>query len=142
MKAELLSPSTLAFMGDAVYEQFVRERVCAVNRPSNSLHSLSVKLVNASAQAAAFKVVEPMLSEFEIDIFKRGRNMHVSNVPKNSSPSDYHAATGLEVLFGYLHLSGKSERACELFDVIWNYFSDTLNLEVLSNEKKDIIKNL
>ena len=142
MKAELFSPSTLAFMGDAVYEQLVREKLCAVNRPSNALHSLSIKMVNASAQAAAYKIIQPELSDFEVDIFKRGRNMHVSNVPKNSSPSEYHAATGLEVLFGYLHLSGNTERVKELFSVIWNSFSDTLNLEVLSCEKENSIKNL
>ena len=134
--AQMYSPSTLAFMGDSVYSLLVRERLCDVNRPSGILHSMSVKLVNAKAQAEAFKVIESNLSEDEVSAYKRGRNMHVSSVPKNSSVADYHSATGLEALFGYLHLSGNKNRANELFGIIWEHFSDTLDIEVVRCAKK------
>ena len=101
----LLSPSVLAFVGDAVYGLLVRTYLAEVNRPSGELHKLSVKLVNATAQAEAYKIIEPQLSEKEVMVFKRGRNFKTGNTPKNSSGGDYHTATGLETLFGFLYLS-------------------------------------
>lgn len=115
----LLSPSVLAFVGDAVYGLMVRTALAEVNRPSGELHKLSVRLVNATAQAEAFKVIEPNLSEKEISVFKRGRNFKTGNTPKNSSGGDYHTATGLETLFGFLYLSGDNERLQTLFNIIW-----------------------
>ncbi len=122
----LLSPSALAFVGDAVYGLYVRTYLAEVNRPSGELHKLSVKLVNATAQAQAFHLIEPLLSEKELSIFKRGRNFHTGNTPKNSTGGEYHLATGLETLFGFLYLSGQSDRAKELFAIIWNNTMDTL----------------
>jgi len=118
-KVKLLSPSVLAFVGDAVYGLYVRERLALVNRPSGELHRLSVKLVNATAQAKAFKIIEPHLSEDEMSLFKRGRNFHTGNTPKSSTGGEYHTATGLECLFGYLHLTKNTDRANELFELIW-----------------------
>lgn len=118
----LLSPSVLSFVGDAVYGLYVRTALSEVNRPSGELHRLSVKLVNASAQAKAFSLIENELSEKEISVFKRGRNFHTSNTPKHSTGREYHIATGLECLFGYLHLSGENKRASELFEKIWKSF--------------------
>ena len=115
----LLSPSVLAFVGDAVYGLMVRTALAEVNRPSGELHKLSVKLVNATAQAEAYKIIEPELSEKEVMVFKRGRNFKTGNTPKNSSGGDYHTATGLETLFGFLYLSGENERLKKLFDIIW-----------------------
>ncbi len=116
---EQLSPLTLAFIGDTVFDLFVRERlVCLANRPVNTLHSLAVTKVKASAQAEAAKKIAPSLSEKELSVFKRGRNAHTNHKAKNSSESDYHYATGLEALFGYLYLSGSLERLRELFDLI------------------------
>lgn len=115
-----LSAGTLAFVGDAVYGLMVRRRLAEINRPIGELHRLSVTYVNANAQAEAFKIIEPILTEEEMTQFKHGRNLHTNNVPKNSTQAQYHAATGIEALFGYLHLSGKNERLNELFDVIWN----------------------
>lgn len=122
----LLSPSVLAFVGDAVYGLYVRTYLAEVNRPSGELHSLSVKLVNATAQAKAFRLIEAELSEKELSVFKRGRNFHTGNTPKNSTGGEYHTATGLETLFGFLYLSGENVRAKELFDIIWNNLMDTL----------------
>ena len=116
--ANLLSPSVLAFVGDAVYTLYVRNMLAGVNRPSGELHRLSVELVNATAQAKAYKIIEPHLSENEVSVFKRGRNFHTGNTPKSSTKADYHTATGLEALFGFLYLSGNTERADELFKII------------------------
>lgn len=126
LKPELLSPSTLAFMGDSVYSLLVREKLCSVNRPSGVLHKMSVAIVRAPAQAEALKYILPELTEAEVDVYKRGRNAHVSSVPKNSSVGDYHTATGLEALFGYLYLSEQKERTIYLFNKIWEHFSDTI----------------
>ena len=115
----LLSPSVLAFVGDAVYGLLVRTRLAEVNRSSGDLHSLSVKYVSAVAQAEAFKKIEGVLLEKELMIFRRGRNFHTGNTPKSATAGEYHAATGLECLFGYLHLSGQNDRIQELFDLIW-----------------------
>ncbi|MBQ3057474.1 MAG: ribonuclease III [Clostridia bacterium] len=119
----LLSPSVLAFVGDAVYGLMVRTALAQINRPSGELHKLSVKIVNATAQAQAYKIIEPILSEKEISVFKRGRNFKTGNTPKNSSGGDYHTATGLETLFGFLYLSGEKDRLETLFNLIWEKFN-------------------
>ena len=115
---DLLSPSVLAFVGDAVYGLYVRTALAEINRPSGELHRLSVKAVNAAAQADAFSLIEPLLDEKEISVFKRGRNFHTSSSPKSATAGQYHTATGLECLFGWLYLSGRTSRADELFGVI------------------------
>lgn len=115
--ARALSPMTLAFVGDAVYGLLVRERLAEVNRPAGELHRLSVTYVKAASQAEAFKKILTQLTENEISVFKRGRNAHTS-VPKSASVADYHTATGVEALFGYLHLSGNHTRIRQLFKVI------------------------
>lgn len=116
----LSSPSTLAFVGDAYFGLLVRARLAEVERPVGELHSLSLKMVSATAQAAGFAAIEGMLNDGELSVFKRGRNMHTRHTPKSSSVAEYHAATGLECLFGYLYLSGESARAEQLFDAVWN----------------------
>ena len=115
----LLSPSVLAFVGDAVYGLYVRTALADTSRPSGELHKMSAQVVNAAAQARAFAVIEPMLTEKELAVFKRGRNFHTSSTPKNATNGDYHTATGLECLFGWLYLSGDKTRADELFAKIW-----------------------
>jgi len=115
----LLSPSVLCFVGDAVYGLYVKTALAEINRPSGELHKLSVKMVNATAQANAYKIIEPMLTEKEISVFKRGRNFHTNSSPKNSTKTEYHIATGLECLFGYLYLSNENDRAYQLFSIIW-----------------------
>lgn len=105
------SPHTLAYVGDAVYELMVRERlVCLANRPAGSLHNLSVQNVRAEAQSAAVERLLPVLTEAEMSIYKRGRNAHTA---RNST--EYHRATGLEALFGYLYLTDQIDRLRELF---------------------------
>ncbi len=121
-----LSAGTLAFVGDAVYGLLVRQRLAEINRPIGELHRLSVSFVNANSQAEAFKVIEPILNEKELSQYKHGRNLHTNNVPKQSTVAQYHSATGLEALFGYLHLSGQVERINELFDLIWQAATQNL----------------
>lgn len=114
------SPLTLAFLGDAVYEQLVREKiVLTANMPVGKLHKEAVKKVCASFQSNAVDLIEPILTEDELTIMKRGRNATSNTVPKSSNPIEYRRATSLETLFGYLHLLGNSERIVELFDIIW-----------------------
>ena len=121
-----LSPLTLAFVGDAVFDLFVRERlVCLANRPVNRLHSLAVSLVKASSQARAAKKLSEKLSEKELSVLKRGRNAHTNHKAKNASESDYHYATGLEALFGFLYLSGESDRLRELFELTLGCIEET-----------------
>lgn len=119
----LLSPSVLCFVGDAVYGLYVRTALSEINRPSGELHRLSVTLVNAVAQSKAYKIIEPFLSEDEIAVFKRGRNFHTNSTPKNATKGEYHIATGLECLFGFLYLSKNDNRAEELFNIIWQNFN-------------------
>ena len=114
-----LSPLTLAFVGDCVFELFVREKlVCDANCPVNTLHRQSVQQVCCTAQAADCAILAPLLTEEETTILHRGRNAHTNHVPKNASVADYHAATGLECLFGYLYLQGNVQRLRTLFQVL------------------------
>lgn len=116
--AKQLSPSVLAFVGDAVYTLLVRTLLADQSRPSDSLHKKAVSFVEASAQARAFSSIREHLTSEELEIFNRGRNFHTANTPKSSSVAAYHTATGLEALFGYLHLEGRKERIEELFKII------------------------
>lgn len=114
-----LSPLTLAFVGDAVFELLVREHIiCQANRPVSDLHSMTVAWVRAGAQFQAVQKILPFLNARELAIFKRGRNANTSRTPKKSNGEEYHYATGLETLFGYLYLKGEKERIQELFDII------------------------
>lgn len=118
--AMMSSPATLAFVGDAVFGLLVRTKLAEVERPIGELHKKSVEYVNANAQCAAFEIVKDMLTDREMSVFKRGRNNHVGGIPKSTTSCAYHTATGVEALFGYLHLSGQTERINELFDAIWS----------------------
>lgn len=114
-----LSPLNLAFIGDCIYEILVREMlVCNANRPVNDLHKESVKYVSAKAQTAAFDKIQNILTEDELAVFKRGRNAKVGHNPKSASQSEYHTATGIESLFGYLYLNDEIDRIKELFKII------------------------
>lgn len=116
-----LSPQTLAFVGDSVYDLLVREAlVCEANRPVGALNHRKVQLVRCESQAEAIEKLLPELSEEETDVYKRGRNAFTRNTPKNSSVADYHKATGLEALFGYLYLSDRMDRVRELYGIINN----------------------
>ena len=109
----------LAHVGDGVYELLVRSMLCQSGHTALlDLHKSTVKMVKASAQAAATEKLLDVLDVDELAIYKRGRNAHVHTVPKNADIGQYHAATGLEALFGWLYLQGKLERINRLFAVI------------------------
>lgn len=118
---KMATTDQLAFVGDAVYSLLVRERLCVDGKcRSNDLHTSSAKLVKANGQAEAFKKIESFLSEKELSYYKKGRNAHNNHTPKNATEGDYHSATGVETLFGYLYLSSQNERIYELFDMIFS----------------------
>ena len=119
IKADTLSPLTLAFTGDAVFSMYIREMlVCEANRPVGQLHKLSVNWVKAEAQSKGMHAILPLLTEKETEVFKRGRNAHTSHTPKNQSGCDYHYATGFEALVGYLYLKDETERLTELLNEV------------------------
>ena len=114
-----LSSLSLAFVGDSVYDLLVREYLLTFGkRHVGELNKDKVSMVCCKAQTSALEKIKEILSEEEEAVFKRGRNVQVNSVPKNSTLKDYHTATGLEALFGYLYLSGRIERVRELFEYI------------------------
>ncbi len=117
--ADDYSPLTLAFIGDGVYDLLVRDYlVRQANRPVGELNKRKVALVNCESQAAFTKSLMPKLSEREQAVYKRGRNAAPKCTPKHGTVADYHSATGLEALFGYLHINGEQDRIKELFNEI------------------------
>ena len=118
---ELMGVSVLglASIGDAVYELLVRSWLCAGGvTTSKGLHREAVRHVSAPAQARAVETIRERLTPEEAAVYKRGRNAKVNSVPQHADVSEYHAATGLEALFGHLYLKGEYERINYLFDLI------------------------
>lgn len=119
-----LSPLTLAFLGDSVYEMFVRTKILSGgNRPANELHKIAVGYVKAKAQADAAHKILDMLTDDELTIYKRGRNTNIHTVPKNADMADYRHATALETLIGYLYLKGEEERLKEILNAAFDSLS-------------------
>ena len=114
-KVRAMGSLALAHVGDAVFELMVRVHLAAAGGKNGSLHRASVEMVNAAAQAGDMEKLLPFLTEEEAEVFRRGRNVKVHSVPKHARLGDYHAATGLEALFGYLYLLGRRERLSALF---------------------------
>ena len=116
MEIREISTAALAYLGDCVLELCVREYLVRKGiSTSGHLNEAALGFVRASAQAHAMKNILPLLNETEEGYFRRGRNVGHSSVPKNATVSDYRIATGMEVLFGYLHLSKQTPRIAELF---------------------------
>lgn len=110
-KANNLNPVVLAFVGDAVYSLFVRERLTFLSDcKSGQLNKMATAEVNASAQAEFVNEILPILTEEELAVYKRARNAKKSTKAKHASVSDYNAATGFEAILGYLYLIGDTER--------------------------------
>ena len=114
------SPLALAFVGDGVFELLVRQRAVETTRlPLGRLHGLAVGYVSAHHQAMALRVIEPLLTEAEAAVVRRGRNAEKSSLSKHATLEEYSASTGLEAQFGWLYLQNRQPRILELFDVIW-----------------------
>ena len=114
-----ISVQGLAHIGDAVFELIVRTWLCSTGTSkAKNLHNRAVTLVSAKAQAIAAERIISELTAEETTIYKRGRNTHLNTIPKGSTHEEYHAATGLEALFGFLYITGKTDRLNELFNII------------------------
>lgn len=113
--ARNLSPVVLAFVGDAVYSLYVREKlVLGTDFKTGMLQKLSSRQVSAKGQSELIERLLPALTEEEADIFRRGRNAKKSTRSKHASVGEYNRSTGFEALIGYLYLTGRHERIEEL----------------------------
>ncbi len=118
-EANAYSPLSLAFLGDSVYDTLVREHLLMkANVPVSKLHSAKIKLVCAEFQSDAYEKVAEQLSERELAVLKRGRNATGNTVPKHADALQYRRATAIESLFGFLYITGRTERVRELFALI------------------------
>lgn len=116
-KAKQISPVTLAFVGDAVYSLYVREReVLKCGGKLNELQKHTSAYVSAKGQSELLFKIESAFTEEEEDIFHRGRNAKKSTKSKNASVADYNRSTGFEAVLGYLYLTGQYDRIARLIE--------------------------
>ena len=114
------SSAALAYLGDAVLEVLVRTRLVDGGCSSaKNLNAKALAFVRASAQAAAMNRILPLLNEAETAVFHRGRNIGHTSTPKSATVGEYRTATGMEALFGYLHMMNDQARIKELFDAAY-----------------------
>lgn len=119
----------LAYIGDAVYELYVRHHIMQNSHEQvNKLHKKAVKYVSARAQAYVIECIENKFAEAEHAIFKRGRNAVSNTVPKNTDVITYKIATGFEAVVGYLYLNGEKDRLEEVL---------RQSIEVIENKKEE-----
>ncbi len=105
----------LAYLGDTLYDLYVRERLVRKGGHVKTLHRKAVSRVCAAAQSRALSRIEDMLEADEADVVRRARNAH-QTPPRNADPADYHRATALEALLGWLYLQGRRDRMIRLLD--------------------------
>ena len=118
-----MNPLSLASMGDGVLELLVRQHVVERSRLlPGKLHAEAVRYVSARSQFLEMKLLEPMLTEEEHAVFRRGKNANKATVAKHASVEEYRTSTGFECLLGWLYLKGRNERIMELMDVLWREF--------------------
>ena len=118
--ARLLNPLVLAFVGDGIYEVFIRIYLVDNNRDMlvHKLHVKAISYVKAHAQSEFMKAIEADLTEEEVYIYKRGRNAKSGTVPKNADVQEYRMATGFEALIGFLYLTEQKERLNEILTMV------------------------
>lgn len=115
----LMSPLTWAYIGDCIYELYVRnELINKTKLKPHNLHIASIKYVKAEKQAEILHNIYNDLTEDEKDIVRRGRNTQNHHLPKNCSVEDYAYSTAFEALVGYLYLTKEDERLSEIFNKI------------------------
>lgn len=125
LEAGSYSPLVLAFLGDSVYETAVRTMlVKRGNARPNELNRKKSRLVKAKAQSRMMETLEPILTEEEANLYRRGRNAKSYTMAKNASMADYRRATGFEALMGYLYLLGQTDRYLYLIDRGIRYLED------------------
>ncbi len=119
-EVRLLNPITLAYVGDCIYEMYIRKYIVfnTKDKRGKNLHKLSIKFANAKSQSQFLEEIKEILTEEELEIVRRGRNCKTGHVPKSASVIDYKRATALEALIGYLYLLGRNERIEEIMDKI------------------------
>lgn len=120
-KSEIIrnySPATLAYIGDAAWELMVRDHLVRSGQTVNVLHLAAKNYVSAAAQSEFMTVIEPLLTEQEAGVYRRGRNAKIHSHPKNVNLIEYHRATGFEALFGFLHLANDQARLQNFFECI------------------------
>lgn len=119
-EAKQLNPLVLAFVGDAIYEVFIRTYLVDNNRnlSAHKLHMKAISFVKAHSQSEFMKKLQDILSDEEYEVFKRGRNAKSGTVPKNADVQEYRIATGFETLMGFLYMTEQVERLNELLKKI------------------------
>lgn len=123
---QTVSMQTLAFIGDAVYNVYIRCYLASKsNQKTNKLHNDSIKFVSARAQSKTVDMLIDSLKEDEIAVYKRGRNTNISSVSKNADIVEYKKATGFEALIGYLYIKNEKKRLEEIIDLCIKYISET-----------------
>lgn len=124
-----ISTPALAYLGDSVIELCVREMLVEKGLSSSKhLNSAALGFVRAETQANAVMKILPCLSDEENAVYRRGRNIGHTNTPKNATVGQYRMATGMETLFGYLHLQNRGERIKELFFLAYEDEINSLNV--------------
>ena len=117
-RAKQFSPVTLAFVGDAVYSLYVREKlVLSTDFGTGTLQKLTSSSVSAHGQSELLERISPLFTEEESDIFRRGRNAKKPTRSKNASLAEYNRSTGLEAVLGYLYLTGRRQRIIDLLSL-------------------------
>lgn len=121
-KASQYSPLVLAYIGDSIYEVYVRTRVIAENpdMPAYKLHKQAIRYVKAQAQSNSIVELEDELTDDELAVYKRGRNAKSATIPKNADLIDYRRATGFESLIGYLYIKKEHDRLDFIMEKAYN----------------------
>lgn len=120
---------TLAYMGDAVYELYIRNYVISTGGRPNVLHHKTISYVSAKAQSRIIHYILPVLTEYEREIVKRGRNAKSYTIPKNTDVIQYRYSTAFEALIGYLYLKKESERLGQIIDMAIQFIERDQNGE-------------
>ncbi len=126
--ATMIAPLTLAYMGDAVFETYIRQYLIENNKLLlKDFHNRAVSYVKAEAQAEIVGQLKESLTQEEWSIIKKGRNQKTTRVPKNVKVADYKHATGFETLLGYLFFNNSFERLMEIMD---------MSVKIINNKEK------
>lgn len=118
-EALMMNPLQLAYIGDTIWDLLVRTKLISTGHNVHRLHVEATAQVNAGAQAQALQKIAEKLTQQEADVVRRGRNSKAKHsAPKNQDPAAYQYATGFEALFGFLYLTGQTQRIEEIFTYI------------------------